>query len=145
MWAVASIILLLAGCSQRAPYMKKWQPVPRIAHRWTGGTLREAKLSEDEAAAFQELGTPETIRFFRSKPERQRVYAWLYEEKEQIVWFVDGRRIDYVVLDTNTSSRPKATRESLQKKGIAGGILAGFVGGVAALFLLLDKDLGLRD
>ena len=140
--AVGSIVLLLAGCSQQAHYMRQWQPVERIAHRWTGGTLHEDKLSEDEVAVFRELGTPETIRFFRSVLERQRVYQWLYSEKEQIVWFVDGKRVDYVVVDTNTSSRTKAAREALQRKAIQGGLVTGFVGGIAAVFLLFDEDLG---
>lgn len=143
--AAGSIVLFFAGCSQQAHYMRKWQPVERIAHRWTGGTLHEGKLSEDEAAIFQELGTPETIRFFRSVLERQRVYEWLYSEKEQIVWFVDGKRVDYVVVDTNTSSRTAAARETLQRKAIEGGLVTGFVGGTAALFLLFGQDLGLRD
>ena len=143
--AVSSIVLLLAGCSNRASYMRKWQPVERIANRWTGGTLKEHKLSEDEAAVFQELGTPDTIRFFRGTLERERVYQWLYSEQEQIVWFVEGRRVDYVVVDTDTSSRTKDSREKLQRKAIRGGVVTGLVGGIAALFLLLDKTLGIRE
>lgn len=143
--AVGGIVLVLAGCSQQAPYMRKWQPVERITHRWTGGTLREDKLSEDEAAVFRELGTPDTIRFFRSVLERQRVYQWLYSEKEQVVWFVEGERVDYVVVDTNTSAQTKAAREALQRKAIQGGLVTGFVGGIAAVLLLFDQDLGLRE
>lgn len=143
--AVGSIVLFLAGCSQQAHYMRKWQPVERIAHRWTGGTLHEDKLSEDEVAIFQELGTPDTIRFFRSVPERQRVYEWFYSEKEEVVWFVEGKRVDYVVVDTNTSAQTAEARDTLQRKVIQGGLVTGFVGGMAAMLLLFDKDLGLRE
>jgi hypothetical protein len=136
---------MLIGCSQQAPYMRQWQPGERLAHRWTGGTLHEKKLSEDEAAIFRELGTPDTIRFFRSVPARQRVYEWLYSEKEQVVWFVEGKRVDYVVVDTQTSAQATEARETWQRKAVQGGLVTGFVGGMAAVLLLFDKDLGLRE
>jgi hypothetical protein len=139
------ILTLLVGCSTQAGYMRGWQPVERVGHRWTGGTLREQRLSEDEAAVFAELGTPEAIRFFRSTLTRQRVYAWIYEKNEQIVWFVDGQRVEYVAVDTNTSSVPQAAREATKEKLTAGGVLAGAVGGIAAGFIALSETIGLRE
>ncbi|MEE8291092.1 MAG: hypothetical protein V3U27_09005 [Candidatus Tectomicrobia bacterium] len=139
------ILSVPLGCSMQADYMRRWQPMADISHRWTGGTLREHKLSSDEAAVLEELGTPETIRFFRSIPARQRVYEWLYEEQKQIVWFVDGQRVEYIVVDTGTSAKTKTAREVLGRKVVTGGVLAGVIGGVAAGFLALSETLGLKD
>ena len=125
--------------------MRGWEPVEGIGNRWTGGTLREQRFSADEAAAFAQFGMPDVIRFFRSTLTRQRVYEWIYEEKGQIVWFVDGQRVDYVAVDTNTSSVPQAAREDTKAKLTAGGVLAGAVGGIAAGFIILGESIGLRE
>lgn len=139
------ILTVLVGCSTQARYMRGWQPVAGVMHRWTGGTLREQRLSEDEAAVLAQFGTPKVIRFFRSMLTRQRVYAWIYQENEQIVWFVDSQRVEYVAVDTNTSSVPQASREVTKEKLTAGGALAGAVGGIAAGFIALSESIGLRE
>lgn len=142
---IGIMLIGLVGCSTQAPYMRGWQPVERVGNRWTGGTLREQKLSEDEAAVFAQSGTPAAIRFFRSTLTRQRVYAWIYEEQGQVIWFVDGQRVDYIAVDTNTSAVTQASREATQEKLIEGGGLAGAVGGIAAGFIALSKTIGLRE
>jgi hypothetical protein len=53
--------------------------------------------------------------------------------------------VDYVAVDADNSGFTKESRETLQDKLTAGGVVAGVVGGIAAGFLLLDKKLGLRD
>jgi len=125
--------------------MRGWEPAESIANRWTGGTFNEKKLSNDEAAVYKELGTPEAVRFFRALQTRQRVYEWVYLKTEQNVWFVDGTRVDYVTVDADSSGLSKESRETLQDKLITGGIVGGVVGGVAAGFLLLGPTLGLKD
>ena len=55
---------------------------------------------------YQELGTPDAIRFFRAIQTRQRVYEWIYTENSRW-WFVDRQRVEYVAVDTDTSGRPK--------------------------------------
>jgi hypothetical protein len=142
---IGIMLIVLVGCSTQARYMRGWQPVESVGNRWTGGTLREQKLSEDEATVFAQLGTPAAIRFFRSTRTRQRVYAWIYEEKGQVVWFVDGQRVDYIAVDTNTSAVTQASREATQEKLIEGGGLAGVVGGIAAGFIVLSETIGLRE
>jgi hypothetical protein len=144
-YALGMLLSLLLGCTTQATYMRRWEPVPVVSNRWVGGTLKENKLSSDEAAVYQELGNPDTIRFFRAVETRQRVYAWIYTEQEQVVWFVDGQRIDYVAVDTNSSGMTKESRETLQHKVVTGGLLGGLVGGVAAGMLLLGSELGLKD
>jgi hypothetical protein len=143
--ALAVVLSMLLGCTLQAPYMRGWDQVEGIANRWTGGTFNEQKLSSDEAAVYQELGTPEAVRFFRTLPTRQRVYEWVYLQAARNVWFVEGTRVDYVTVDADSSAFTKEGRETLQDKLTTGGIVGGLVGGIAAGFLLLDKKLGLRD
>ena len=143
--ALAVVLSLLIGCTLQAPYMRGWELAEGIDNRWTGGTLDEKKLSHDEAAVYQELGTPEAVRFFRTVQTRQRVYEWVYLKGERNVWFLDGTRVDYVAVDADNSGFTKESRETLKDKLTTGGVVGGAVGGVAAGFLLLGKKLGLRD
>ena len=128
---VVLLACLMAGCGVQASYMKGWDPTEDIANRWTGGTIRDDKLSEDERSVFEELGTPDVVRFFRNVETRQPVYEWIYMEPFHTVWFMDGARIDYVMVDTNPSRRTTTGREALVRKLRTGGILAGTIGGVA--------------
>jgi hypothetical protein len=143
--ALAVVLSMLLGCTLQAPYMHGWDPAEGINNRWTGGTFEEKKLSNDEAAVYKELGTPEAVRFFRTVETRQRVSEWVYLKGERNVWFLEGTRVDYVAVDADSSAFTKESREILQDKLITGGVVGGVVGGVAAGFLVLGKKLGLRD
>jgi hypothetical protein len=125
--------------------MRGWQLVSGINHRWSGGTIKASKLSDDEAAVYQELGEPDAIRFFRAMETRQKVYEWIYVKQDQLVWFEDNKRVEYVAVDTNTSGQTKEARETTQSKLISGAATGAVVGGVAAGFLLLGSSLGLKD
>jgi hypothetical protein len=125
--------------------MRGWHAQTTPTHRWTGGTIKEQKLSADEAAVYQESGTPDAIRFFRAIQTRQPVYEWIYTEKQQVVWFVDRQRVEYIAVDTDTSGATKESREKFQQKLIAGGALGVVVGGFTAGMLLLGEALGLKD
>jgi hypothetical protein len=144
-YTLGLLVSLVAGCGMQASYMRGWQPAAGYSNRWTGGTVKEQKLSADEAAVYQELGTPDSIRFFRAIQTRQRVYAWIYREKQQFVWFVDRQRVEYVAVDTDTSGMTRETRETLQQKVVTGGALGAAIGGFAAGMLLLGETLGLKD
>ena len=63
--AFAVVLSMLIGCTLQAPYMRGWDLAEGIDNRWSGGTFDEKKLSNDEAAVYKELGTPEAVRFFR--------------------------------------------------------------------------------
>jgi hypothetical protein len=129
----------------QAAYMRGWQPFEHIPNRWQGGSLRPAKLSPDEAAVLAELGTPDEIRFFRNISTREAVYEWIYKEPEQLVWLNAGQQVEYVAVDTNTSKRTAAERNTVRSKAVTGALLAGAVGGLAAGFILLSDDIGLKD
>ncbi|MBM3223588.1 MAG: hypothetical protein FJZ47_07290 [Candidatus Tectomicrobia bacterium] len=140
-----ALMSLFMGCTFQAPYMRGWGLAENIGNRWTGGRFDEKKLSSDEASVYQELGTPEAVRLFRTPQTRQRVYAWIYLKQERQVWFVEGTRVDYVTVDADNSFLTKETRETLEDKLTTGGILAGVVGGIAAGSILVGDKLGLRD
>jgi hypothetical protein len=125
--------------------MRGWQPLDHITNRWQGGTLRPAKLSSDEAAVLEELGTPDEIRFFRNASTREPVYEWIYQETGQLVWLNAGQRVEYVAVDTSTSKHTVAERNTARSKAVTGGFLAGAIGGLAAGLLLLSEDIGLKD
>ena len=139
------ILSMLVGCTLQAPYMRDWDLSETINNRWTGGTFDEKKLSSDAAAVYKELGTPEAVRFFRTLETRQRVYEWVYLEREQVVWFVEGKRVDYVTVDADTSEFTKETRQTLRDKLMAGGAVGAAIGGVAAGMLLFGDKIGLRN
>ncbi len=143
---LACVVLLsaLAGCTLQAPYMHGWDLAEGIDNRWTGGTFEAKKFSPDETAVYQELGTPDAIRFFRTLATRQKVYEWIYLKRDQTVWFEAGKRVDYVAVDTDSSIWTKQQRETLQNKFTAGGAVGAVVGGVAAGSLLVGNKLGIR-
>ena len=142
---LAVILSMLAGCTLQAPYMRGWGLSETINNRWTGGTFAETKFSDDEGAVYKELGTPEAVRFFRTLDTRQRVYAWVYLAREQVVWFVEGKRVEYVTVDTDASEFTKETRQTLQDKLTVGAAVGVAIGGVAAGALLLGDKLGLKN
>lgn len=139
------VVVWLTGCSSQAAYMSGWTLDPAHTHRWSDGKLKAKKLSEDEKAIYTELGTPNTIRYFRTIETRQRVYEWLYQQPLRIVWFVDGKRVDYVAVDTDVSGLKKETRETARAKLIKGGVVGGLVGGIAAGAMVFGNTLGLKD
>jgi hypothetical protein len=124
--------------------MQRWEPVPGITNRWTGGTIVASKLSADEATVFQSLGTPNAIRLFREAQTRQQVYAWIYLEPAKSVWFIDGQQVEYVIVEANNSPLTKAERETLTQKLITGGVLGATVGAVATGAIVFGEDIGLR-
>ena len=138
------ILSMLVGCTLQAPYMRGWELSETISNRWIGGTFDDKKLSSDEAAVYKELGTPEAVRFFRALETRQRVYEWVYVERDQVVWFVEGKRVDYVTVDTDSSKLTKETRETIQDKVTTGGVVGAAIGVVAAGFIILGEKIGLR-
>lgn len=135
-----ALACLMAGCGVQASYMKGWDPVEDITNRWTNGALQADKLSDDERGVFEEFGTPDTVRFFRHVETRKPVYEWIYMEPFRTVWFMDGARVDYVMVDTNPSRRSAAAREALAGKLRTSGLLAGTLGGVAAGTLSLLNE-----
>ena len=90
-----------------------------------------AKLSTDEQAVYEKMGPPTYVRFFRHlSVEREKVYEWIYAEPVQLFTFMNGKKVDYVVLDENPSSLNEAEKKVLLWTGIIAGSVAAVAGGV---------------
>ena len=61
------------------------------------------------------------------------------------MWFLEGKRVDYVMVDANTSQFTREQRDTVESKLITGGILGAIIGGAAAGLLLYGDKIGLRD
>ena len=131
LFSASVLLFMLAGCGVQAPYMKGWDPVVNIPNRWTDGVIDSDRLSEDEQKTFDEFGTPDAIRFYRTVQTREPVYEWIYMQPFRTVWFSSGSQVDYVKVDTNVSRRTTASREALVGKLTTGGLLGGAIAGIA--------------
>jgi hypothetical protein len=139
------LLTMLTGCSGQASYMRGWEAVDKIEQRWSGGTFAAGRLSAEEANVHQTLGTPQVIRLFRVNDTRQKVYEWIYLEAGQTEWFIDGKRVDYAVVDANASWLTREQRDTVRSKLTTGGILGAIIGGAAAGVLVYGDKIGLRD
>ena len=131
LFSIAVLTCVVAGCGVQAPYMRGWDPVEDIPNRWTNGAINADRLSEDERAVFEEFGTPDVLRFFRTVETREPVYEWIYTEPFRTVWFVGSGHVDYATVDTNLSRRTTTSRETIVRNLRTGGLLAGTIAGMA--------------
>jgi len=100
---IVVFLALSLGCSYKPTYLQKSQKTT-IRERWQVKKIDPSRLSPDETALYKKDGTPEYIRFYRSSsPRRERVYEWIYTEPIHFVTFIDGKQVDYIVLDDRTS------------------------------------------
>ncbi len=121
------------GCSYRPAYLQKSQKTP-IAERWKVEKINPSRLSPDEAAVYKKDGAPQYVRFYRHlDPDRDRVYEWIYTEPIRLATFIDGKQVDYVVLDDDSSPLNEVQKRRLVRAGIGAGI----VGGLALLYYFI--------
>ena len=107
------------GCSYKPSYLIKSEKTP-IAQRWKVGGIDPSSLSADERMAWEKMGSPQYIRFFRHlTPERERVYEWIYTNPVRLISFIDGKRVDYAVVDADPSSLNEGQKKVLFWSGIA--------------------------
>lgn len=131
---LAALVLSPLGCSYKPAYLDKSEST-KVSQRWKVLKLNPAKLSADEKAVFEKMGPPAQIRFFRHlSVEREKVYEWVYEEPVQLFTFLNGKRVDYAVLDDNPSSLNPAEKRVLLWTGIIVGSLAAVAGGAYYLY-----------
>lgn len=96
--------------------------------------IDSALLSPDERSVFETMGSPQYIRFYRKMSvDRDKVYAWVYRDPARFVTFIDGKKIDYVVLDDD----PSSLNEFQRKMFFWGGISAGTVAALGLLYYYL--------
>jgi len=111
------------ACSYKPAYLRKSEKTP-VAQRWKVQKIDPARLSPSEASVFEKMGPPQFIRFYRKlDPDRERVYMWIYAEPVRLVSFIDGKAVEYVLLDDN----PSPLNDYQKKWLLWGGISAGTV------------------
>jgi hypothetical protein len=126
---LASLLLPSFGCSYKPAYLQQGKTA-QVPDRWKVEKINPSLLSPDEKSVYETMGSPQFIRFYRRLSlDRERVYAWVYTEPVRFVTFLQGKKLDYVVLDDDPSSLNEHERNMLFWGGIT-------VGAVAALGLL---------
>jgi hypothetical protein len=130
---IYTLILAFLGssfaCGYKPAYLQKGKTA-EVSERWKVEKINPDRLSADENSVLETFGTPDYIRFYRHRSlEREKVYAWIYVEPARFVTFIDGKKVDYAVLDDDLSSLNEHQKNMLFWGGIT-------VGTVAALGLL---------
>jgi hypothetical protein len=105
------IIMLSAGCVSKPSYLQgKKTDLP---NRWTVDKIEPSRLSEDQRDTLARQGPPDFVRFFREVETRKPVYAWVYvneAEAVDLVWFIEGRRVQDIAVDSDPSAFSSTTR-----------------------------------
>ena len=122
---LAAFLCAPLGCSYKPSYLTKSEKTP-IAERWKVGGIDPALLSPDETIAWEKMGSPQYIRFFRNQSsERERVYEWVYTDPVRLISFMDGKSLGYIVVDDNPSSLNEEQKKWLFWSGVAAATTAG--------------------
>jgi hypothetical protein len=105
------IIMLSAGCVSKPSYLQgKKTDLP---NRWTVDKIEPSRLSGDQRDTLARQGPPDFVRFFREVETRKPVYAWVYvneAEAVDLVWFIEGRRVQDIAVDSDPSAFSSTTR-----------------------------------
>lgn len=123
------------GCSYKPSYLQRSEKA-QVSNRWKVRKIDPSRLSPDESAVFEKMGSPQYVRFYRElDSDRERVYAWVYAEPVRLISFIDGKQVAYVVVDDD----PSAWNEYQKKWFFWGSVAAGTVAGLVLLYYLLGK------
>ena len=113
------------GCSYKPSYLIKSEKTP-IAERWKVGGIDPSLLSAEERMAWEKIGSPQYIRFFRGlSSEREPVYEWVYTDPVRLISFIGGKPVAYAVVDEDPSSLNEKQKDTLFWSGVAAGTAVG--------------------
>ena len=132
----ALLVLVLGGCLYKPSYLTGVST--EVPQRWKVEGIAPGRLSADQRTTLEERGPPMYVRFFREVETRKPVYAWIYAETEQpvdVVWFVDGKRVENIAVDSDPSAFSSTTR---RRTRIA--LLVGTGAAILPVVLLLAND-----
>ena len=137
-WIYTLILAFLGSsiaCGYKPSYLQKGKTA-EVSERWRVEKIDPALLSTDEKSVLETFGTPDYIRFFRKRSlEREKVYAWIYQEPARFVTFIDGKKTDYAVLDEDLSSLNEHQKDLL----FWGEVTVGTVAALGLLYYLFVK------
>jgi hypothetical protein len=117
----AVMVLAAAGCTHKPAYLQGQKT--DVPNRWTVEKVEPARLSEDQRTTLERRGPPRYIRFFREVETRRPVYAWIYTDEGDtidIVWFVNGTRVEDVAVDSDSSAFSSTTRRRARIAALIG-------------------------
>jgi hypothetical protein len=130
------MVLAVAGCTYKPGYLQgKATDVP---NRWTVEKVLPTRLSADQRTVLEDRGPPMYVRFFREVETRNPVNAWIYAgegDRVDIVWFVDGKRVDQIAVDSDPSAFSSTTRRRARL-----ALLVGTGAAILPTVLLLAND-----
>ncbi|HSR13905.1 MAG TPA: hypothetical protein VLS90_20825 [Thermodesulfobacteriota bacterium] len=131
----ALFLFSAAACGYQPSYLRKSEKTT-IPDRWKVAGINPVLLSADEKAVLEKMGPPQYIRFFRRNSlQREKVYAWIYASPPSEVFFMNGKKADYVVVDDDLSSLNEYQKKTLFWGAIAVGAVAAVGGLTYYLFL----------
>jgi hypothetical protein len=107
----ALLVLVLGGCLSKPSYLTGVST--DVPQRWKVEKIAPGRLSADQRTTLEDRGPPMYVRFFREVETRKPVYAWIYTETEQpvdVVWFVDGKSVENIAVDSDPSAFSSTTR-----------------------------------
>ena len=105
------IVLAAAGCTYKPGYLRGEKT--DVPNRWKVEKVEPGRLSEDQRSTLDRRGPPTYVRFFREVDTRHPVYAWIYAgegDAVDLVWFVDGNRVEDIAVDSDPSAFTSTTR-----------------------------------
>jgi hypothetical protein len=105
------MVSALVGCTYKPGYLTGVST--EVPQRWKVEKITPGRLSEDQRATLEDRGPPTYVRFFREAETRNRVYAWIYAETGEaveVVWFVEGKRVENIAVDSDPSAFSSTTR-----------------------------------
>jgi hypothetical protein len=88
-----------------------------VPNRWRVEAIEAGRLTEDQRDVLERRGPPTYVRFFREVETREPVYAWIYADETDavdLVWFVDGKVVDAIAVDSDTSAFNSTTRRRVR-------------------------------
>jgi hypothetical protein len=105
------VTLVAVSCASKPAYMRGEST--DVPHRWKVEKIEAERLTEDQRGVYERRGPPTYVRFFREVETREPVYAWIYADETEavdVVWFVDGKAVDAIAVDSDTSAYSSTTR-----------------------------------
>ena len=99
------------GCTYNPAYLKG--ETTDLPNRWKVEKIEPGRLSEDQRDTLERRGPPTYVRFFREVETRNPVYAWIYTdtgEAVDVVWFIDGKHVENIAVDSDSSAFSSTTR-----------------------------------
>ena len=121
---------LLCKLCHKPAYLQQGRKT-QVSERWNVEKINSSLLSPDEKSVYETLGPPQFLRFYRKLSlDREKVYAWVYTEPVVFITFIEGKKIDYAVLDEDLSS----LNEYQRKLFFWGAVTAGTAAGLGLLY-----------